>query len=266
MDIWLKRTVLSSTPESFGYDTQIWTCDILANLIEKQYDIKVTNSAINNHLHQLELTNQKPNYIPSEQDPDAVKQFVDKKFPKIQSFADKVGADIGFQDEAAVDLRDRSGQTSGEKGIRPNVYVTGQRGRVNILSAVTQKGDFYYRTTEERIASEQFIEFLEEIIENRDRRIFLIVDRVSFHRSKRVRTFIWHHRDLIRLFYLPAYSPELNPDEHAWEEIKDKQLGRQPIKNKRDLKNRLHAALESLKTKKERIISFFQLPETQYAA
>jgi transposase len=93
----------------------------------------------------------------------------------------------------------------------------------------------------------------------------LIVDRASFHDSKEVRTFIWRHRDEIRLYYLPNYSPELNPDEHVWEEIKDKQLGRQPIKNKLDLKNRLHFALTSLQGRAERIISFFHLPETQYA-
>ena len=81
-----------------------------------------------------------------------------------------------------------------------------------------------------------------------------------------VRRFVWRHRRQIRIFYLPAYSPELNPDEHVWEEIKDKQLGRQPIKNKSDLKNRLHSALKSLQHRVERVISFFHLPETRYAA
>jgi transposase len=165
-----------------------------------------------------------------------------------------------------VDLREHSGKTWSECGVRPNVFVTGQRGRLNILSVVTVKGDFHYRVTEKRINSGEYIQFLEQLIEERDRRIILIADRASFHRSKQVRTFIWHHRDQIRLSYLPTYSPELNPDEHVWEEIKDKQLGRQPIKNKLDLKNRLHSALKSLQGHAERIKSFFHLPETQYAA
>ncbi|WP_083827602.1 transposase [Thiorhodococcus drewsii] len=70
----------------------------------------------------------------------------------------------------------------------------------------------------------------------------------------------------MRAVYLPTYSPERNPDEHVWEEIKDKQLRRQPIKNNRDLKKRLHSALKSLQHRTERVISFFHLPETRYAA
>jgi transposase len=266
MDVWLKQTILDSTPEDFGYDTALWTCDLLAELLSERYGVRVIGETVNHHLHQLNLTNQKPNYIAREQDPAAVEQFVEEKFPKIQSLAKKVDADIGFEDEAAVDLRDHSGKTWGERGVRPDVYVTGQRGRLNILSVVTAKGEFDYDVTEQRINSKEYIEFLKQLIKDRDRPLFLIVDRASFHRSKQVRTFIWHHRRKIRLFYLPTYSPEVNPDEHVWEEIKDKQLGRKPVKNKRDLKQRLYSALESLQDRSERIISFFHLPETQYAA
>jgi len=266
MDRWLRRIVLDSSPTNFGYDTTLWTCDILAELLKKEWGVEVTSTAVNHHLHQLDLTHQKPTFTPFEQDPLAVEEYLNKKFPKIQSFARKVGADIGFQDEASVDLRDHSGKTWGERGVRPNVYVTGKRGRLNILSVVTAKGIFYYHVTEDNIDSDKFIQFLEEIIEQHDRVMFLIVDRASFHISRKVRIFVWQHREQIRLFYLPAYSPELNPDEHVWEEIKDKQLGREPIKSKSNLRERLNSALISLKSNAERIISFFHLPETQYAA
>jgi transposase len=81
-----------------------------------------------------------------------------------------------------------------------------------------------------------------------------------------VREFIWHHRRAIRLFYLPSYSPEINPDEHVWEEIKDKKLGRATIKSKLDLKVKLQDTLQALQGNVDRIISFFHLPETLYAA
>lgn len=266
MDAWMKQTILNSTPEDFGYDTALWTCDLLAELLSERYGVSVIGATVNHHLHRLDLTNQKPNYVAREQDPADVELFVKEEFPKIQSFARKLGADIGFEDEAAVDLRDHSGKTWGERGVRPDVYVTGQRGRINILSVVTAQGTFNYHVTEQRINSDEFIDFLMDLIKDRTRPLFLIADRATFHCSKKVRKFIWHHRQKIRLFYLPTYSPELNPDEHAWEEIKDKQLGRKSIKNKRDLKKRLHGVLESLKDRAERIISFFHLPETQYAA
>ena len=266
MDIWLKKTVLESTPEDFGYDTTLWTCDLLAQLLSEQYKVQVVGATINHHLHQLGLSNQKPNAIPREQDPTAVDRFVNKEFPKIQSLANKIGADVGFEDEAGVDLREHSGKTWGTRGIRPDVFVTGKRGRLNALSIVTAQGGLIYYVTEKRIDSKEYIQFLTQLIEERKNPLFLIVDRASFHCSREVRIFIWHHRRQIRLFYLPAYSPERNPDEHVWEEIKDKKLGRKSIKNMSELKQYLQQELKSLQHRAERVISFFHLPETQYAS
>ncbi len=188
------------------------------------------------------------------------------EFPKIQRFADKIGADIGFEDESAVDLREHSGKTWGACGETPQVQVTGKRGRLNILSVVTAKGTLNYHVTDKTINSDEYIKFLEQLLKGRTRPLILIVDRASFHTSKAVRKFVCCHRHQMRLHLLPAYSPERNPDEHVWEEIKDKRLGRITIKNKLDLKKKLHSALNSLQRKVDRVKSFFSLPETQYAS
>ena len=265
IEAWLKWVIIESGPEQFGYDTFLWTCELLAELVKKKYGVEVVPETINHHLHKLGLSWQKPGYIAREQDPVAGAQFVTERFPKIQGLAEKIQADIGFEDEAAVDLREHYGKTWGARGVRPEVFVTGQRGRVNILSIVTTEGNLYFHTTENRINSDEYIQFLTRIIRKRKNPLFLIVDRASFHLSKKVRIFIWKNRRRIRLFYLPSYSPELNPDEHVWEEIKDKRLGRQAIKDKADLKKHVQSALRSLQQRAERVISFFHLPETQYA-
>lgn len=266
MDAWLVQTVLEHTPEAFGYDTTLWTCDLLAKLLAQQFGMPVSGATINQHLHRLGLSYQRPSYVAREQDGAAVERFVTEKFPKLQRFASKIGADIGFEDEAAVDLREHAGKTWGACGVRPQVFVTGQRGRLNILSLVTAQGDLTYHVTAGRINSKEYIAFLKQLTKGRRRPLLVIADRASFHRSREVRIFVWHHRRQIRISYLPTYSPERNPDEHVWEEIKDKNLRRQPIKNKHDLNKRLHAALKSLQHRSERIISFFHLPETEYAA
>lgn len=266
MDAWLERTVLESTPEDFGYDTALWTCGLLAELLSERYGVHVIGETVNHHLHKLGLSYQKPRYVACEQDPVAVERFLNEEYPKIQRFAEKINADIGFEDESAVDLRDHSGKTWGACGQTPDVYATGKRGRLNILSVVTAQGELKYHVTEKRIDSEEYLRFLKQLIKGRDRPLILIVDRATFHRSRMVRIFVWRHRRQIRLFYLPTYSPERNPDEHVWEEIKDKRLRRQPIKNKHDLKKRVHSALKSLQHRAKRVISFFHLPETQYAA
>jgi transposase len=110
MDNWLKTTVLQATPENFGYDTPLWTCDILSELLAKRYHIQVIGATVDHHLKQMKLSYQKPSYVPNEQNPEAVERFVNIEFPKIQRVAAKIHADIGFEDESAVDLREHVGK------------------------------------------------------------------------------------------------------------------------------------------------------------
>jgi len=183
----------------------------------------------------------------------------------ITAIAAKLGADIAFEDEAGIGVSTRSGRTWGATGQPPEIRVTDQRGGYNVLSTVTAQGQMRYATEAHTINSSRYIAFLRQLLRGRTRPLILIADRVAFHRSGEVRAFVRAHRQQLRVFFLPRHSPELNPDEHVWEEIKDKRLGKQPIKNKADLKKRLQSTLRSLQRRTQRIISFFHLPETQYA-
>jgi len=120
----MPRAVLERTPEDFGYETPLWTCALLAEVLGDRFGVEVGGAAINQHLHRLGLSCQQPTYRPREQDAAAVEHFVNDTFPKIQRFASKMDAEIGFADEAAVDLRDHAGTTWGACGIRPEVRVS----------------------------------------------------------------------------------------------------------------------------------------------
>ena len=262
---WLKDTVVNSAPQEHGYDTVLWTCDILAELVNRYFFVKVSGNTISMHLKKIDLTYQKPLYRAVEQDPQEVEHFVSIKFPIIQRVAEKLGADIAFEDEAGVRLSTHSGRTWGLRGHTPVVEVTDKRGGYNILSIVTNEGKMNYSIKEGNINSECYIGFLKQLLRGRERPIILLADHASFHESKKVRDFVRSNRTKIRVFFLPKHAPEMNPDEQVWEEIKDNQIGRQSIRNKKDLKAKLSSALRSLQQKTKRIKSFFKLPDTQYA-
>jgi transposase len=95
-----------------------------------------------------------------------------------------------------------------------------------------------YSATSEHINSQRFIAFLKQLIRGRTRPLILVLDRASFHGSKMVRDFVRAHRKQIRVFFLPRHAPEYNPDEQVWNELKVNQIGKQPVKNKPDLKRR----------------------------
>ena len=266
MDIWLREIILETTPNVYGYDTCLWDCALLAELLHLNFGVWVSERTISRHLRKLDLSYQKPQYRAAEQDPEEIRYFLEEKFPRIQRLAKKLDAEIAFEDESGVGVSTRHGWTWGERGKTPQVPATDQRGGYNVLSTVSAEGNLRYSATEEHINSQRFIAFLKQLIRGRTRPLILVLDRASFHGSKLVRDFVRAHRTQIRIFFLPRHSPEYNPDEQVWNEIKVNQIGKQPVKDKPDLKKRLYSALTSLQRQTQRIRSFFQLPDTQYAA
>lgn len=266
MDQWVRETILSSTPQAHGYDTVLWSCPIVVGLLKQRYGIEVSVATVRLHLHDLKLSSQVPSYRARQQDEAKVERFVDDTFPRIQRLAEKRGADIGFEDEAGIGIRTRAGRTWGEVGHPPEIVVSEQRGGYNVLSIIDAQGELRYSLEEKSINGVRYVEFLQQVLHGRTRPLIVIADRARFHTSAEVRRFVRAHRHQLRMYFFPPYSPELNPDEQLWNEIKHRQLARQPILNKADLKKRIRAALQSLQHNTQRIRSFFQLPNTQYAA
>ena len=128
MDRWLQDTILNSTPVDHGYETELWTLQILVELLQRQFGVWVADSTVALRLHRLDLSCQRPCYRAAEQDPEAVAEFLLYKFPKIQRLAEKIGADIGFEDEAGVGVMTRAGRTWGAVGQPPVVLATDRRG------------------------------------------------------------------------------------------------------------------------------------------
>ena len=128
MDRWLKATILNSTPVAQGYDTELWTLKILVEWLQQRFGVWVTDSTVAPHLHRPDLSGQRPCYRAEEQDPEAVAHFLRYQFPKIQKVAEKIGAEIGFEDEAGVGIMTRAGRTWGEVGTPPVVPATDRRG------------------------------------------------------------------------------------------------------------------------------------------
>ena len=263
---WLKDTILESTPKDFGFDTEFWNCSILADLIKINFDLEVSISSISRHLKKIGLSYQRPGYRSTEQSEDKIQTFLKHKFPRIQRLAKKIDADIGFEDESGVKVSECKGKTWGVKGCTPQVYVPLKRGGYNVLSYITNQGVLQYSVTDKNIDSDKFISFLKQIIRNRSRPLILIIDRASFHTSKKVRDFVRSHRHQIRIFFLPTHSPQLNPDEKVWNDIKNNRLRKSPSKTKQELKQKLYRALRRLQNNTSRVASFFMDKETKYAS
>ena len=228
----IKGVSVRLPPSDFGYDTELWTLKIIADLLKERFGICVYESTVWNHLHQLQLSCQIPQYRALAYDEQQVDAYLTKKWPIVQRVANKMQADIFFEDEAGVGIMTRSGRTWGAVNATPLVRASDQRGGYNVLSAITANTPTMYYTLEEgSVSSDQYIAFVKEILIIHPRPVVLVVDHASFHCSKKVREFIREfirsNRKRIRVFFLPKHAPEYNPDEQVWSEIKYRKLGRE---------------------------------------
>jgi transposase len=205
--------VTSKNPLQLKFEFALWTRDMVRDLIWSHFRVKLSLVSVGRLLKKLGLSARKPLHRAYQQDPERVKQWLENEFPKIKALARKLDADICFGDEASVRSDFHRGTTWAPKGQTPVVKTTGARFSVNMISAISPRGRLRFMTIDARLNTDKFIDFLKRLIHNSDRPIFLVVDGHPTHKAKKVKAFIESTKGQLRLFILPPYSPELNPDE-----------------------------------------------------
>jgi transposase len=237
---------------------------MLVDLIKRQFGISLSRSSVSRLLKQLGLSPQRPLRRAYQQNQEAVEQWLKEDFPRIRKEAQEVGATIYFSDEAGVRSDYHSGTTWGIRGQTPVVSGTGARFGLNVISVVNRQGKLRFMVFNGRLNGDLFIQFLRRLLYGAIHPLFLIVDGHPAHRSTVVRKFVASTEGKLRLFYLPTYSPELNPDEQVWNHLKNHTIGKQCINSLKQLTEAVHSHLRSMQRKPALIRSFFRLPTTKY--
>ena len=206
------KKLLMRNPTQLSFDFGLWTLEMMQELIERKMQKTVSLATVSRVLAKIGYTNQKPLMRAYEQNPDAVQQWMTKEFPRIKREAKREKRDIEFGDEAGFRSTERGGKTWAKKGRTPVVRVTGKRFGINAISSVSTKGSLRFMLYEGTFTAATFIIFLRRILEGHHRNITLIVDGHPTHKTKAVRDFVASMHGRLRLYILPGYSPELNPD------------------------------------------------------
>lgn len=263
---WIFETVTQKNPQQMKFEFALWTREMIQKLIQDKFKIKLSLKAVGRVLSQLGLTCQKPLYSAIQKDESLVKAWLKKIYPKIKSRASKEKADIYFGDAARIRSDHHAGKTWGIKGKTPVVKTTGARFSFSLISAVSARGLMRFMVTEGGVNSAVFIQFLKRLIAGARRKIFLIVDNGPSHISKKTKAFVASIGEKLELFYLPPYSPDLNPDELVWNHLKTNTVGRSTVTNKGDFKKQVTRSMKSLQKNPEKVKSFFQKKSLKYAA
>ena len=263
---WVFDTVTMNNPQQLKFEFALWTREMIQSLILNKFKIKLSLKAVGRLLSQLGITCQKPLYSAIQKDESLVKKWLKKIYPEIKSRAKEEKADIYFGDAAHIRSDHHSGKTWGIKGETPVVESSGSKFSFSLISAISSRGLMRFMVREGGVNSSVFIEFLKRLISGAKKKIFLIVDNGPSHISKKTKSFVASIKDKLELFYLPPYSPDLNPDELVWNHLKNHTVGRSTVTDKADFKKQVTKSMKSLQKNKEKIKSFYQKKSLKYAA
>jgi len=262
---WVYRTVTGKSPLQYRFEFALWTREMIRILLREQFQLELSVTSVGRLLQQLGLTCQRPLFRAMEQDPERVRRWREQEYPAIREQARQAGAEIYFGDEAGVRSDYHAGTTWGVKGKTPVVRGTGQRNSVNMISAVSARGKLRFLVTKGRVNGVVFAGFLKRLMHNAKRPIFLILDGGSYHRGQPVKDYLATLGGKLRLFFLPPYSPELNPDEQVWNYVKRHGVGKVALRSGKQLPRFVLSRLRSLQKLPWKVRMFFLKPDTQYA-
>src|ERR1035438_7453136 len=262
---WLVKTISTKTPLQLRFEFALWTREIVAETIWRKFKISMSVSAVGRLLKRLGFTPQRPIARAIEQNPAYVQAWLVDDYPRLRRAAKRAGAAIFFGDEASVRSDYHKGTTWAPMGETPVVRATGARVSCNMISAVSAKGEMRFMIAPQRVTAPVFVEFLKRMMHGATNPIYLIVDGHSTHRAKVTREYVASTKGRLKLFFLPPYSPELNPDEQVWNHVKNHRIGRKSVLSRDQLVETASAALHSIQKTRGLVSSFFSLKDTAYA-
>lgn len=262
----VRRMITDTMPDQLKLPYGLWTRKAVQELVEREFAIKVARTTMGAYLRSWGFTPQKPKKKAYEQRPAEVRKWLEEQYPAIKERAKREKAEIHWGDETGARNDCRHGRSYAPKGKTPTREGMAKRFSVNMISTVTNQGRVEFMVYDGTMNQQMLLKFLEQLVKGRDTKLFLILDNLTVHHGKIVKEWCEKNREKIELFFLPAYSPEKNPDEYLNCDLK-RGLSDKPLpKNAKTLSKNVNDHMEMLQNNPERVRSYFRHPEIAYAA
>jgi transposase len=262
----VRRMINEKRPEQLKLDFALWSRGAVGELVERECGVKLSVRAVGKYLKRWGYTPQKPIKRAYERNDRAIRQWKEQEYPAIAQQARAEKAEIHWLDESAIVNTDVRGRSYAKRGKTPVVYAPGSRSKLSMISTVTNKGESCWEIIDGNFNVDRLLSFLQALIKGKRRKLYVIMDNLRAHHSKRVKQWVTDHAHRIAVFHLPSYAPELNPDERLNGQLKQGIRAKAPSRNKTVLHRVAQEQMELITADPELIKSFFQDPEIRYAA
>jgi transposase len=256
---------LQKNPLQLKFDYALWTIEMIVELIQMKFDVQYSSVQVGRILKEIGFSQQKPLERAYQQDPEKVDKWLKTAYPLIKKEAKKEKREIYFSDEAGFHATAQYGSTWAPKGQTPILKTTGQRQKVNCISAINNQGKLRFMLYDEKFTAAVFIRFLKQLMHKQKGNITIIVDGHRTHFTKAVKEYIIFQKGKLKLYQLPPYSPELNPDELVWNNTKQKVAKRKHNKTGATFTQVVKDTMVELQRNKNMVASFFYEKNVCYA-
>ena len=262
----LKKAITDKTPDQLKFPFALWTRRAVQQLVKQLFSINMPIRTVGEYLSRWGFTPQKPLRRAYEQNPKLVQKWLDEDYPAIAARAKKEDAEINWGDETGLCNDSQYGRSCAPRGKTPAIRLNAKKERINLVSSISNQGKVRFKIYNQTMNSQTFIKFCKRLIKDADKKVFLILDNLRVHHSHIVKDWISQNLDKIELFFLPSYSPELNPDEYLNCDLKAGVHSGTPARSKSELKSKALSHLRMLQKMPKRVAKYFKHPKIAYAA
>ncbi|WP_197347142.1 IS630 family transposase, partial [Ralstonia pseudosolanacearum] len=254
----VRQLIADKTPDQLKMPYALWTRAAVGQLIEQCFGIRLAVRTVGLYLSRWGFTPQKPMRRAYEQSPAAVKTWLEHDYPVIAARAKAEGAEIHWGDESGLRSDDVRGRSYAPKGQTPVVRVSNKRHGLSVISTVTNKGEMRWKIFDGALNADILIDFMRRLIRGAKKKIFLVLDNLRVHHAKPVKAWLAANKERIEVFYLPSYSPELNPDEMLNADLKQAVTKLAPARTKLQLVKATSSHLRSVQRQPARVRKYFE--------
>ncbi len=262
----VQKVIVDKEPDQLKLPFALWTRIAVQQLIQHLYSINMPIRTVGEYLKRWGYTPQKPLRRAYEQNPKAVKKWLDEQYPAIAQRAKTEKAQIHWGDETGLCNDSQHGRSYAPRGKTPAIRLPAKRERINLISSITNQGKVRFMIYRNTMNGKTLIKFLKRLIKDVGQKIYLILDNLRVHHSKVVKNWLEEHKAQIELFFLPSYSPELNPDEYLNCDLKAGVHSGVPARAKNQLAKKAISHMRMLQKKPKRVKKYFKHPKIAYAA
>ena len=263
----IRSLLVDKMPDQLKLPFALWTREAVRQLIKERFGVQMPIRTVGHYLQKWGFTPQKPVKRAYERCDAAVRRWLDQEYPAIAAHAKSEGAEVHWADETGLRSDDVNGRGYAPKGCTPVRRQKGTPERINMISSITNQGKVRFMFYRGKMNSRVLLKFLGRLIKDADeRKIYLILDNLPVHHSRPVKAWAEQHCDRIALYFLPSYSPDLNPDEYLNNDLKAGVSSRPDSRHKGNLERVARSHMHKLQKSPKRVAKYFEASPIQYAA